>query len=59
MVTFHFKDGTSEVIDTATAFRPMQNPDGSVNNEFVEALDDLGNRKGLAPVASLNCAEKA
>lgn len=55
-VKFHFKDGTSEVIEGATAMRPFQH-DSSINDLFVEALNDTGARLGLAPVVNLNCAE--
>ncbi len=55
-VHFHFKDGTTEIIENATAMRPFT--DGTtINDQFVEALDGGGARLGLAPILNLNCAE--
>lgn len=53
-----FIHGNDVLVPGANAMRPMLNPDFSVSNEFVETLDDVGNRLALAPVMNLRCALK-
>ncbi len=56
-VKFHFKDGSSVVVEGATQARPMRNADGSVNNTYVEAITDMSVREGLASVENLQWVE--